>query len=114
LPPASAAVATTASAATPNGLSASADASLGVALESAAADSGADLFDQLRKRLAEADQQARLYNDSQAEIDRLRVELARLKAQAEADVAQAHQQRDEACEAAAELKRRIRAIVSDD
>lgn len=96
-----------------NGLSAS-DAGLTVALESADAASGTDLFDQLRKRLAEADRQARLYNDSQAEIDRLRVELSRVKAQADADVAQARQQRDEACEATAELKRRIRAIVADD
>jgi hypothetical protein len=75
--------------------------------------SSEDLFVQLRKRLAEADRQARLYADAQQEIDRLRVEISRMRAQAEAEVAQAEKERNETAEALSELKRRIRAIVGD-
>ena len=73
--------------------------------------SSEDLFIQLRKRLAEADRQARLYADAQQEIDRLRLELGRIRAQAEAEVAQAEKERNEALDALADLKRRVRAIV---
>jgi len=76
--------------------------------------SSEDLFVQLRKRLAEADRQARLYADAQQEIDRLRVELGRVRAQAEAEVAQAEKEKNEALDAFAELKRRIRSVVGDD
>ncbi len=76
--------------------------------------SSEDLFVQLRKRLAEADRHAQLYRDAQQEIDRLKVELSRLRAQAQADIAQAEKERDEAREALATLKDRIRTIVSDD
>ena len=76
--------------------------------------SGDDLFLQLRKRLAEADRQSKLYHDAQQEIDRLRVELSRLKAQTEAEIAQARKERDEAIEAISELKARICSIVADD
>ena len=72
-----------------------------------------DLFVQLRKRLAEADRQARLYADAQQEIDRLRVEVSRVRAQAEAEVAQVEKERNETAEALADMKRRIRAIVGD-
>ena len=76
--------------------------------------SGEDLFVQLRKRLAEADRQSRLFAEAQAEIDRLRVELARIRAQADAEVAQAQKERNETVEAMSELRRRIRAVVADD
>ncbi len=76
--------------------------------------SGDDLFIQLRKRLAEADRQSKLYRDAQSEIDRLRVELSRFKAQADADVAQATKERNEAIEAVTDLKARICDIVADD
>jgi hypothetical protein len=75
---------------------------------------GDDLFIQLRKRLAEADRQSKLYRDAQGEIDRLRVELSRLKAQADADISQAKKERDEAIESIADLKARICNIVADD
>ena len=70
-----------------------------------------DLFIQLRKRLAEADRQARLYADAQQEIDRLRIELGRVRAQAEAEVAKAEKEKHEALDTLAEFKRRIRAVV---
>jgi len=76
--------------------------------------SSEDLFVQLRKRLAEADRQARLYADAQQEIDRLRIELGRVRAQAEAEVAQAEKEKNEALDALADQKRRIRAIVGND
>ena len=76
--------------------------------------SSEDLFIQLRKRLGEADRQARLYADAQQEIDRLRVELGRVRAQAEAEVAQAEKEKLEALDALAEFKRRIRAVVGND
>jgi hypothetical protein len=76
--------------------------------------SSEDLFIQLRKRLAEADRQARLYADAQQEIDRLRVELGRVRAQAEAEVAQAEKEKNESLDSLAELKRRIRAVVGND
>jgi len=76
-----------------------------------AAGSGDELFAQLRKRLAEADRQARLYADARQEIDKLRVELSSVRAQAEADVAAARKERTEALDAAASLKTRIREIV---
>ncbi len=73
-----------------------------------------DLFVQLRKRLAEADEHARRYSQAQAEVDRLRVDLSRMQAQAQADVAKAEKERDEALEALEALRRRVREIVSDD
>jgi hypothetical protein len=73
-----------------------------------------DLFIQLRKRLAEADRQARLYADAQQEIDRLRVELGRVRAQAEAEVAQAEKEKAEAIDSLADFKRRIRVVVGND
>ncbi len=84
------------------------------ASDAAGLDSSEDLFLQLRKRLAEADRQARLYADAQQEIDRLRVELNRLRAQAEAEVAKAAREKDEALAALAELKRRIRSVLGDE
>ncbi|RMD83296.1 MAG: hypothetical protein D6815_06945 [Candidatus Dadabacteria bacterium] len=73
-----------------------------------------DLFLQLRKRLAEADRHAKLYQEARREIDRLRVELSRVRAQAQADIAKAQKERDQALEALATLKQRIRAIVGED
>jgi hypothetical protein len=76
--------------------------------------SGEDLFVQLRKRLSEADRQSRLYHDAQAEIERLRLELARVRAQADAEIAAAVKERDDAIASEAELKRRVRAMVADE
>lgn len=73
-----------------------------------------DLFQQLRKRLAEADRQARLYAEATEEIDKLRVELSRVRAQAEAEVAQAQKERNEVVEAMADLKRRIRESLGEE
>lgn len=73
-----------------------------------------DLFVQLRKRLADADRQARMYAEAQSQIEALRVELSRMRAHAEAEIAAAARERDEATEAFAELKRRIRSTISDD
>lgn len=82
--------------------------------EGQAGGSGDELFQQLRKRLAEADRQARLFAEAQQEIDKLRVELSRVRGQAEAEVAQAHKECSEAVQAASDLKRRIREIVGSD
>ncbi|MEE8311930.1 MAG: hypothetical protein V3R77_06715 [Candidatus Binatia bacterium] len=73
-----------------------------------------DLFVQLRKRLADADRQARMYAEAQSQIEALRVELSRMRAQAEAEIAAAAKERDDATEAFAELKRRIQSAISDD
>ena len=75
---------------------------------------GEDLFLQLRKRLSEADRQARLYNDSRNEVERLKLEVARTRAQADAEIARAAKERDDALAAMADLKRRIRALVADE
>ncbi|TFH29616.1 MAG: hypothetical protein E4H00_06625 [Myxococcales bacterium] len=76
--------------------------------------SGDDLFQQLRKRLSEADRQARLYHDAQAEIARLKLEVGRVKAQADADIARAAKERDDANAAVADLKKRVRSLIGDD
>jgi hypothetical protein len=75
---------------------------------------GEDLFLQLRKRLSEADRQARLYNDARSEVERLKLEVARVRAQADAEIARAAKERDDALAATADLKRRIRSLVADD
>lgn len=75
---------------------------------------GEDLFLQLRKRLSEADRQARLYQDARNEIERLKLDVSRVKAQADSEIARAQKERDEALETVADLKRRIRSLVSDD
>jgi len=75
---------------------------------------GEDLFLQLRKRLSEADRQARLYQDARNEIDKLKVELSRVKAQADSEVASAYKERDDALEVVADLKRKIRTLVADE
>ena len=75
---------------------------------------GEDLFLQLRKRLSEADRQARLYNDARSEVERLKLEVARVRAQADAEIARAIKERDEGIAALADLKRRIRALVADE
>jgi hypothetical protein len=85
------------------------------AVEELQAASGSDdLFQQLRKRLAEADRQARLYAEAKDEIDKLRVELSRVRAQAEAEVAQAQKERNEVVAAMADLKRRIRESLGEE
>jgi hypothetical protein len=75
---------------------------------------GEDLFLQLRKRLSEADRQAHLYQDARNEIDRLKVEISRVKAQADSEVASAYKERDDALEMVADLKRKIRGLVADE
>jgi len=75
---------------------------------------GEDLFLQLRKRLSEADRQARLYQDARNEIERLKLELSRMKAQTDSEVARAYKERDDALETVAELKRRVLSLVADD
>ncbi len=75
---------------------------------------GEDLFLQLRKRLSEADRQARLYNDARNEVERLKLEASRVRAQADAEIARANQERDGVLAEMAELKRRIRALVADE
>jgi hypothetical protein len=75
---------------------------------------GEDLFVQLRKRLSEADRQARMYQDARNEIERLKLECSRVKAQADSEIARACQERDDALELVVDLKRKIRSLVSDD
>lgn len=75
---------------------------------------GEDLFVQLRKRLSEADRQARLYHDAQAEIERLKLEIGRVKAQADADIARAAKERDDVAAALTQLKARVRSLIGDD
>lgn len=75
---------------------------------------GEDLFLQLRKRLSEADRQARLFQDARNEIEQLKLEVARVKAQSDSEIARVCKERDEALEVAAEMKRKIRSLVADD
>jgi hypothetical protein len=75
---------------------------------------GEDLFLQLRKRLSEADRQARLYSDARSEVERLKLEVARMRAQTDAEVARAGKERDDVLAAMVDLKRRIRALVADE
>jgi hypothetical protein len=75
---------------------------------------GEDLFLQLRKRLSEADRQARMYQDARNEIERLKLEVSRVKAQSESEIARAYKERDDALEVVADLKRKIRSLVSED
>ena len=75
---------------------------------------GEDLFLQLRKRLSEADRQARLYNDARSEIERLKLEVSRVRAQADAEIARAAKERDDVLAALSDLKRRIRTLVADE
>jgi hypothetical protein len=75
---------------------------------------GEDLFLQLRKRLSEADRQARMYQDARSEIERLKLEISRLKAQADSEVARAKKEREDAVEIVADLKRKIRGLVADE
>jgi hypothetical protein len=75
---------------------------------------GEDLFLQLRKRLSEADRQARMHQDARNEIERLKLEVSRVKAQADSEIASAYKERDDALEIVADLKRKLRALVSDD
>jgi len=72
-----------------------------------------DLFVQLRKRLAEADRQSRLFNEAQQEIDRLRLELGRVRADAEAEIAKARAETKQARDAMAELRRKVRDVLGD-
>jgi hypothetical protein len=72
-----------------------------------------DLVTQLKERLAEADRQFRLYSQAQDELERLRLEVAQLKAQSEAAIAQAERDKNEALEALEAVKSRVKAIVSD-
>jgi hypothetical protein len=75
---------------------------------------GEDLFLQLRKRLSEADRQARMYQDARSEIERLKLEVSRVKAQADSEIARAYKERDDALAMAADLKSKIRNLVADD
>lgn len=75
---------------------------------------GEDLFLQLRKRLSEADRQARMYQDAHNEIERLKLEISRVKAQADSEISRAYKERDDALEMVADLKRKIRNLVAED
>jgi len=75
---------------------------------------GEDLFLQLRKRLSEADRQARMYQDARDEIERLKLEVSRIKAQTDSEIASAYKERDDALEMVADLKRKIRSLVADE
>jgi len=72
-----------------------------------------DLLQQLKERLAEADRQFRLYTEAQHEVERLRLELAQLRAQTDARIAEAERDRHEAEAALDELKQRIRSLVTE-
>lgn len=75
--------------------------------------SGDDLFVQLRKRLAIADRQSRMYQDAQAQIESLRAEIARIRQAADAQLAQVARERDLAVDALIELKRRVRSVIDE-
>lgn len=72
-----------------------------------------DLLQQLKERLAEADRQFRLYTEAQHEVERLRLELAQLRAQTDARIAEAQRDRHEAEAALEDLKQRIRSLVAE-
>lgn len=75
--------------------------------------SGDDLFVQLRKRLAIADRQSRMYQDAQAQIESLRAEIARIRQAADSQLAQVARERDLAVDALIELKRRVRSVIDE-
>ncbi len=75
--------------------------------------SGDDLFVQLRKRLAIADRQSRMYQDAQAQIESLRAEITRIRQAADAQLAQVARERDLAVDALIELKRRVRSVIDE-
>ncbi len=75
--------------------------------------SGDDLFVQLRKRLAIADRQSRMYQDAQAQIESLRAEITRIRQAADAQLAQVARERDLAVDALIELKRRGRSVIDE-
>lgn len=83
-------------------------------LERALPNSGEDLFAQLKQRLASADRQAMLYDKAQAEIDSLKLELARLRSQHEASMVDSERRVREARAALDQLRANIRALVTDD
>lgn len=74
---------------------------------------GEDLFDQIKKRLAEAERQAKLYGEARAEIDNLNRELAQSRADLETSLAESESARDDLGRELTALKEKIRGILSD-
>ena len=74
---------------------------------------GEDLFDQIKKRLAEAERQAKLYGEARAEIDNLNRELAQSRADLETSLAESESARDGLGRELTALKEKIRGILSD-
>ncbi|MFP6608995.1 MAG: hypothetical protein VCB80_02255, partial [Deltaproteobacteria bacterium] len=74
---------------------------------------GEDLFDQIKKRLAEAERQAQLYGEARAEIDNLNRELAQSRADLETSLAESESARDGLGRELTALKEKIRRILSD-
>jgi len=74
---------------------------------------GEDLFDQIKKRLAEAERQAKLYGEARAEIDNLNRELAQSRADFETSLAESESARADLGRELTALKEKIRGILSD-
>lgn len=71
------------------------------------------LLSQLKERLSEADRHFRLYMEAKEEVEQLRLELAQVKAQSEANISEINREKQELQDALGELKQRVRALVSD-
>ena len=74
---------------------------------------GEDLFDQIKRRLGEAERQAKLYGEARAEIDSLNREIAESRAELETSLGQAEASRDELAAELASLKEKIRSLLAD-
>ncbi|HYC00202.1 MAG TPA: hypothetical protein VEC57_13790 [Candidatus Limnocylindrales bacterium] len=90
---------------------ASARATAGV--EAGTGGSAQDLFEQLRVRLLEAEQQSSRHADLENRIADLEAELAAVREQARSEIDQARAEAEQAADALIALKRQIRALVGD-
>ncbi len=74
---------------------------------------GEDLFDQIKKRLAEAERQAKLYGEARAEIDTLNRELAESRADLETALAESEAAREQLGAELGSLKEKVRTLLKE-